>query len=106
MLNRYVICKFYNTRPYCYPKSPNLPSSRFDKSTPFSVCGIDYIGLLYTKNVYNDQQDHEHQLFKCYVVLYTYTTRRVVSNLVPDASTKTFVNSLKKFMSRRDNNIK
>ena len=65
------------------------------------MCGIDYIGLLYTKNVYNDQQDDEHQLFKCYVVLYRYITRRVVSNIVPDASTKTFVNSLKKFMSQR-----
>ena len=101
LLNRYVICKLYNTRPYCYPKSSNLPSSRFDKSTPFSMRGIDYIGLLSTKNVYNDQQNDEHQLFKCCVVLYTYITRRVVSNIVPDASTKKFVNSLKKFMSRR-----
>ena len=102
LLNRYVICKRYNTRPYCYPKSPNLPSFRLDKSIPFSACGIDYIGPLYTKNVYNDQQEDEHQLFKCYVVLYKCaTTRGVVLDLVPDASAKTFVNSLKKFISRR-----
>ena len=94
MLNRCVICKRYNTRPYCYPKSLNLPSFR-------RSCGNDYIGPLYTKNVYSDQQEDEHQLLKCYVALYTYITRRVVSNIVPDASTKTFVNSLKKFMSRR-----
>ena len=101
MLNQCVICKRYNARPDCYPKSPNLTSFRLDKSTPFSARGIDCIGPLYTKNAYNDQQENEHQLFKCYVVLYTCaTTRGVVLDLVPDASAKTFVNILK-FLSRR-----
>ena len=31
LLNRCVISKRYNTRPYCYPKSPNLPSFRLEK---------------------------------------------------------------------------
>ena len=101
LLNRCVICKRYNTRFYCYPKSPNLPSLRVDKSTPFSSCGIDYIGPLYMKNVYNDQREDEHQLFKCYVVLYTCaTTCGVVLDLVSDVSAKTFVNILK-FISPR-----
>ena len=47
---------------------------QLDKSTPISVVGIDYIGLLYMKNVYNDQLEDEHQLFKCYVVLHTCAT--------------------------------
>ena len=68
LLNRCVIGKRCITRPY-YPKSPNLLSFRLDKSAPFSACGIDYIGPLYTKNVYNNQQEEEHQLFKSYVVL-------------------------------------
>ena len=102
MLNQCVICKRSDTRPYCYPESPNLLSFRSDKSTCFSVCVIDYIGLLYTKNVYNDQQEDEHQLFKCYVVLYTCaTTRGVVLDLVPETLAKAFVNSLKKFISWR-----
>ena len=101
LLNRCAIFKRYNTRPYSYPKSPNLPSFTLDKSTPFSACGSDYIGPLYTKNVCNDQQEDEHQLFKCYVVLYTCaTTCGVVLDLVPGALAKTFVNSLKKFISR------
>ena len=87
------------TRPYCYPKSPNLPSLRLDKSNTFSACGIDYIGPLHTKNVYNDQQEDEHQLLKCYVVLHACaTTRGVVLDLVSDTSAKTFVNGLKKFI--------
>ena len=102
MLNQYVICKRYNTRPYCDPKSPNLPSFRLDKITPNSACGIDYIRPLYTKNVYNDQKEDEHQLFKCYVALHTCaTTCGVVLDLVTDASAKTFANNLKKFISRR-----
>ena len=54
LLNRCVICKRYNTRPYYYPKSPNLPKFRLDNSTLFSDCGIDYKGRLYAKNVGND----------------------------------------------------
>ena len=51
--------------------------------------------------MYNDQQEDEHQLFKCYVVLYTCATSRgVVLDLLPDASAKTFVNSLKKLTSQ------
>ena len=93
MLNRCATCRCYNTRPYCYLKSPNLPSFRLDKSTPFSACGIDYIGPLYTKNVDNNQQEDEHQLFKYYVVLYTCAaTRGVVLDIVPDASAKIFIN--------------
>ena len=38
--------------------SPNLPLFRLNKSAPFSACGIDYAGPLYTKNVYNDQQEN------------------------------------------------
>ena len=56
LFNRCVICKRYNTRPYCYTKRSNLHLFRLDKSTPLSVCGIDFIGPLHTKNVYNDQQ--------------------------------------------------
>ena len=78
-----------------------MPTFKLDKSTPFNACGIDYIGPSCTKNVYNNQQEDEHQLFKCYVALYTCaTTRGAVLDLVPDASAKTFVNNLKKFMSR------
>ena len=51
--------------------------------------------------MYNNQQEDEYQLFKCYVALHTCaTTRGAVLDLVPDASAKTFVNNLKKFMSR------
>ena len=51
LLNRCVIFKRYNTRPYCYPNSRSLPSFRLDKGTPFSAYGIDYIGPLYEEGV-------------------------------------------------------
>ena len=44
----------------------------------------------------------EWDLFKCYVALYTCTfTRGVILELVPDASSKYFIYSLRKFISRR-----
>ena len=84
LLNRCV--KLYNTRP-CYPKSQNLPSIKLNESSLFSACGIDYIRSLCTQDVYNNQQEDQYQLFKCYVILYV--------GSVADASAKTFVNSLK-----------
>ena len=80
MLNRCVICKRYNTRHYCYPKSPNLPSFRIDKSTPFSACRIDYVGPLYMKDVYNDHQEDEHQLFKSFVLPVKRSMKKTLGN--------------------------
>ena len=42
LCNRCVICKRYDTIPYCYPKSPNLHFFILTKSTSFSACGIDF----------------------------------------------------------------
>ena len=44
----------------------------------------------------------EDEGYKCCVVLYTCTsTRGVVLNLVPDTSSKEFIDSLKRFIARR-----
>ena len=80
LLNRCVICKRYNTRHYFYPKSPNLSSFRLDKSTPFSACVIDYIGPLYMKDVYNDHQEDEHQLFKSFVLPVKQSVKKTLGN--------------------------
>ena len=68
----------------------------------FSGTGIDYLGPLYCKDMYDWNTLDECDLFKCYVVLYTCTfTRGVILELVPDASSKYFIYSLRKFISRR-----
>ena len=60
---------------------------------------MDYIRPLCTKNAHNDHQEDEHELFKCNVVLYRWATTRGVA--LDFDSAKTFVNSLKKFISQK-----
>ena len=68
----------------------------------FSGTGIDYLGSLYCKDIHDRNTLDDCDSFKCYVVLYTYaSTRGVILELVPDASSKCFIYSLRKFISRR-----
>ena len=39
-----VTCKQYDTRPYNYPKPPDLPKERVSYETPFSNSEVDYLG--------------------------------------------------------------
>ena len=68
----------------------------------FSGAGIDYLGPLYCKDIYDRNALDDCDLFKCYVVLYTCAfTRGVILESLPDASSKCFVYSLRKIISRR-----
>ena len=55
-----VTCKRYNTRPYNYPKPPDLPKERVSCETPFTE--VDYLGP-----VYCDDED-THKAFYAVVV--------------------------------------
>ena len=97
-----IICRRLNSRQYNYPRSPNLPLSRVDDSYSFICTGIDYTGAVYCRSIYNDDVLNERDHFKYYIVIYTCaTTREAILDVVPDGSAKTFINSLKKFISRR-----
>ena len=100
ILHRCLICKRYNSRSYSYPKCPNLPSVRLNDNAAFSGTGIDYLGPLYCKNIYENNEDED--LYKCYVVLYTCASSRgVILEVVPDGTSKNFIYSARKFISRR-----
>ena len=91
-------CNKYNTRPYSYPDSANLPSVRLRSDVPFSGVGVDYLGPLYCMNIYN----RDKEMFKCYVVLYTCaSTRGVVLDLVHNGTARTFISSFTRFIARR-----
>ena len=56
----------------------------------------------YCKNVFNNDNNDEADIFQLYIIIDTCaSTRGVILNLVPDASTGTFVNSVSKFISKR-----
>ena len=102
VLHRCITCKRFNSRPYSYPKSPKLPEVRLNDGNTFNRTGIDYLGPLYCKDIYGRNTLDDCDLFKGYVVLYTCaSTRGVILELAPDASSKYFVYSLRKFISRR-----
>ena len=94
-----IICRCLNCR---RPKSLNLPLSRVNNSYPFICTEIEYAGAIYCRSICNDDVLNERDPFKCYIVIYTCaSTRGVILNVVLDGSAETFINSLKKFISRR-----
>ena len=68
-----VTCKHYDTRPYNYPKPPDLPKERVSYETPFSNSEVDYLGPVYCKNIYdaNSSDDEDrHKAFYAVVVFF------------------------------------
>ena len=68
-----VTCKHYDTRPYNYPKPPDLPKERVSCETPFSNSEVDYLGPVYCKNIYdaNSSDDGDrHKAFYAVVVFF------------------------------------
>ena len=52
LLNSCFTCKGLQFRSYNYPKNSNLPSYQINATVPFEVCGVDYLGPLYVKDIY------------------------------------------------------
>ena len=68
----------------------------------FSGIGMDYLGPLYCKDIYDRNTLDDYDVFKCYIVLYTCASiRGVILELVPGTSSKYFIYSLRKFISCR-----
>ena len=106
ILRKCIICKKFNARCYSYPSVSNLPKSRVNQDDPFGSIGVDYFGPLYYKAykqlLFSVTTNDKTEMFKCYVILYTYTiTRGIILDLVKDGYTKTFINSLRTFIARR-----
>ena len=91
-------CKEYNSRPYSYPETPNLPHLRLRDDVPFSGTGVDYFGPLYCRDIFAKNS----QMYKCWVVLYTCaSTRGVILDVVHSNHSQTFINSFRRFIARR-----
>ena len=66
----------------------------------FSGTGVDYFGRLNCMDIYGRNSLDDCDLFKCYVVLYACESTCSVILKVPDASSKYFAYSLRRFISR------
>ena len=75
-----------------------LPTSRLSPNPPFSTCGVDYAGPFTLKKGHT----RKPCLIKCYMAVFIcFTTKAVHLEAVTDATTKTFVECLKRFISHR-----
>ena len=96
LLKQCVICKKTHGRPYKYPPVSQLPMYRQILTVPFSVCGVDYCGPVYVKDLFGEEMN------KSYIVIYTCAaTRGILIDLVEDGSSSNFINSMRRFIGRR-----
>ena len=75
-----------------------LPSLRITPAHPFSTCGIDYAGPFLIKKGHTRRP----VIVKCYMAVFIcFATKAVHLEPVSDATTRTFIECLKRFVSRR-----
>jgi hypothetical protein len=90
--------KCFRANPKSYPQlMGDLPAPRVTPSRPFTVTAIDYAGPIVIKNGYG----RTTRTVKSYIAIFVcFATRAVHIELVCDCSTSTFLNALKRFISR------
>lgn len=80
------------------PMMGDLPTLRVVPARPFLNCGIDYAGPFLIK----DGKLRNKKLVKCYLGIFVcFSTKAVHLELVGDLTTESFLNALKRFVSRR-----
>ncbi|VEN41764.1 unnamed protein product [Callosobruchus maculatus] len=94
MLNRCMTCRKLRTKSGNEPFAP-LPKERVTMAAPFKVTGTDFAGPLYVVSETNGRKKTYIMLFTCAVV------RAVHLELVPDLTTESCINALRRFVSRR-----
>ena len=98
-LHKCTLCRKYGAKLLEKPPAASLPDFRAKCCDPFSYTGLDYIGPIY---VYPSPSSKEAVLEKVHIVLYTCANSRAIYlDIVTDLSALAFVNSLKRFISRR-----
>ncbi|XP_011858081.1 PREDICTED: uncharacterized protein LOC105555666 [Vollenhovia emeryi] len=77
----------------------DLPESRVSVfERPFEKCGVDYAGPMY----YKEGQRKNARQVKCFIAIFVcFATKATHIELVGDLTTETFLNALKRFISRR-----
>ena len=96
VIHRCVTCRKVDGLPYARPVSAPMPAYRVQQANPFAVCGVDYTGHLFVKDQRNGT------LSKVYICLFTCgVTRAIHLELVPDLTTESFIQALRRFAARR-----
>ncbi|XP_066600085.1 uncharacterized protein [Prorops nasuta] len=82
----------------CKPKMGDLPMNRVKLARPFEISGVDYAGPLYVK----DGKLRNRSLVKTYLCIFIcFATKAIHIELAGDMTTQSFMNCLRRFLSRR-----
>ena len=93
------ICKRHEGKSYGYPSKPPLPTARVSVAPSFTYIGIDYLGPVYLKNVYDVR---DKVLNKTWIALITCaSSRSIYLDLATDYSGKACIDVLTRFINRR-----
>ena len=68
ILYRCTLCRFIDSRPYSYPKSPELSEIRLKGGNVFATTGIDHFGPLYCQSNFRGDtidEDEVHNVTSC-----------------------------------------
>ena len=83
-----------------HPASGSLPPYRSKQSLPFETTGVDYLGPVLVKPIFDDI--NSNYFYKSQIVLFTCAvTRAVHFEVVPNLAASSFICALKRFISRR-----
>ena len=75
-----------------------LPASRLTPNPPFTICSVDYAGPFLLKKGHT----RKPVVIKCYMAVFVcFSTKTVHLEAITDAMAKTFIECLKRFISRR-----
>ncbi|XP_065658377.1 uncharacterized protein LOC124812001 [Hydra vulgaris] len=89
LINKCSFCKRLFGKAFTSKVSPPLPYYRVTASFPFQHTGVDYLGPLHVKPIFDDNST---EMYPVHVVLFTCaTTRAIHLDLVPDLSAKSFI---------------
>ena len=99
MSHKYTVWRKYQGQTYSYPEAPPLTSLRLEDAYSFYATGIDNFGPLCVKKIFNG---NTHELYQVWVPLCACAvTRGIVLAVVPFINSKSFIETLRRFISRR-----
>lgn len=97
IISKCVTCFRVNPR-ILQQKMANLPADRVNQNRAFYIVGVDFAGPFSIK----DGKLRNRAIIKAYLCVFVcFTTKAVHLELVSDLSAKSFLNTLKRFISRR-----
>ena len=86
IVSKCLISKRLMEKPYDYPESPPLPSSRLRDDFAFISTGLDLCSPIFVRNIYHKQDE---TVYKAFITLRTRTsTLNIYFDIVSDPSSK------------------